>query len=97
MMHLQFTKIALHFDNITLEDIPDGGDTLDRIYVYDSQNNTIAVYKEKLSDVWTPHVDGDTMYVKLVTDGSVTDYGFYIDQVINGTTNSTIPPGFNIL
>ncbi len=84
-----YSSIAVHFANISLESLA-GGDTLDRIYVYDKNNNTLAVYKEHLADVWTPHGEGDTLYVRLVTDGSVSGYGFFIDSIINGTTNMTM-------
>jgi subtilisin family serine protease len=85
-----YTNIAIHFANFSLEAMPSGGDTTDRIYVYDQNNNTLAIYKESDTDVWTPQGVGDTIYVRLVSDGSVTGYGFYIDQVINGTTNTTM-------
>ncbi|MBI4980193.1 S8 family serine peptidase [Candidatus Woesearchaeota archaeon] len=85
-----YTNIAVHFANFSLEAMPSGGDTTDRIYIYDQNNNTLAIYKESDTDVWTPHGIGDTIYVRLVSDSSVTDYGFYIDQVINGTTNTTM-------
>ncbi len=85
-----FDRIAVHFVNISLETISGGVDTLDRVYVYNSQNQTVAVYKESMTDVWTPHVEGDTIYIKLVTDSSVTGYGFYIDQIFNGTSNTTM-------
>jgi subtilisin family serine protease/PKD repeat protein len=87
--HEGYSNIAVHFENISLESLS-GGDNLDRIYVYDGDNNTLAIYKESLVDVWSPYAQGDTLYVRLVTDGSVTDDGFYIDQVINGTTNTTM-------
>ncbi len=85
-----FSSIALHFTNITLEAQNGGSDTLDRIYVYNQHNQTIAIYKGTQNDVWTPHAEGDTLYVRLVTDGSLTDFGFRIDQVVNGTTNTTM-------
>ncbi len=85
-----YTNIALHFANFSLEAMPSGGDTTDRIYIYDQNNNTLAIYKESSTDIWTPHGIGDTIYVRLVSDGSATDYGFYIDQIINGTTNTTM-------
>ena len=82
-----FSTIAVHFSKIELEQISSAGDTTDRIYVYNGLNQTIAIYKGIASDVWSPAVAGDTLYVRLVTDGSVTGYGFSIDSVINGTTN----------
>ncbi len=85
-----FSHIALHFTNISLETQNGGSDTLDRIYIYDQYNNTIAIYKGTQTDIWTPHAEGDTLYVRLVTDSSLTDYGFFIDQILNGTTNTTM-------
>lgn len=86
-----YNNIAVHFVNISLESPGEyGGDALDRVYVYDQDNNTLAVYKGDHTNVWSPSAEGDTIYVKLVTDGSMTDYGFYIDQAIDGTTNTTM-------
>ena len=81
-----YTQMALHFKNISLEAPGSEGDTLDRVFVADFENRTIAVFKGDLSDVWTPAALGDTLYITLVTDGSITDYGFLVDQVINGST-----------
>ncbi|MBI2668211.1 S8 family serine peptidase [Candidatus Woesearchaeota archaeon] len=85
-----FTSIAVHFKAISLEPMPSGADTLDRIYVYDQYDHIIAVYKETQSEIWTPHVAGDTLFIRLVSDSSVTADGFIIDEVLNGTTNLTI-------
>jgi|GEM_PF-3244936 len=82
-----FSSIAVHFVKIDLEQISSAGDTTDRIYVYDGFNRTVAVYKGVLNDVWSPAVEGDTLSIRLVSDGSVSGYGFTIDSVINGTTN----------
>ncbi|MCX6774617.1 MAG: S8 family serine peptidase, partial [DPANN group archaeon] len=85
-----YTKIAVHFVNLSLEnsDI----DSMDRIIIYNSNMSEIAVYRGRgstLTNFWTPYSDGDTIYVRLTTDGSGNDYGFYIDQIRNGTTNTT--------
>lgn len=85
-----YEKIALHFVNLSLEHLPSNGDSTDRIYVYDQNNQTLAIYKESMVDFWTPYAEGDTLYVRLVSDGSVNDYGFLVDQTINGTTNTTM-------
>jgi subtilisin family serine protease len=84
-----YENIALHFNNLSLEQIGEY-DTLDRILIYGPDYEIVAVYKGVMENFWTPSVEGDTIYVQLVSDGSVNDYGFYIDQVINGTTNTTI-------
>ncbi|MFH1275701.1 MAG: S8 family serine peptidase, partial [Candidatus Woesearchaeota archaeon] len=86
-----YDNIAIHFVNMSLEAPGDaGGDATDRIYILDGDNNTLAVYKGDSTNVWTPYAQGDTIYIKLVTDDSANDYGFYIDQAINGTTNTTM-------
>ncbi|MEK6939029.1 MAG: S8 family serine peptidase, partial [Nanoarchaeota archaeon] len=84
-----YSNLALHFTNISLENLGNG-DSLDRIYIYDQNNRTLAIYKETLSDVWTPAGEGDTLYVRLVSDGSVTNYGFLIDKVIDGITTTNL-------
>ncbi len=84
-----FTNIALHFVNISLENMS-AGDTLDRVYIMDADQRTVATYKEYNEDVWTPSVKGDTIFIKLVTDGSIVADGFHIDLAINGTTNKTM-------
>src|SRR3989344_171466 len=82
-----FNSIAVHFSKIELEQISSAGDTTDRIYIYDGLNRTVAIYKGIVNEVWSPSVSGDTLYIRLVTDGSVTGFGFAVDSVINGTTN----------
>ncbi len=84
-----FSQIALHFRNLSLETLS-SGDSLDRVYIYDKDYRTLAMYKESLSDFWTPAGEGDTIYVRLVSDGSVTNYGFLIDQVLDGNTNTNL-------
>ena len=89
-----YDSIALHFKNISLEYQGEvgGADTADRITIYDSNWVEIAQYhgvNGGITDLWTPHSEGDTIHVRLETDGSVAHYGFYIDYVLNGTTNTT--------
>jgi len=74
-----FSRIAVHFVNISTEFY------FDRIIVKDFFNNTVATYTGKHKDVWTPSASGDTLYITLESDYSITDYGFYIDEVIDGT------------
>ncbi|RLE74582.1 MAG: hypothetical protein DRJ56_07225, partial [Thermoprotei archaeon] len=66
--------IRVHFENITLERCHD------YIYVYDADWNLVAWYTGTHTDVWTPWVDGETIYVRLVTDSSGTAWGFRIDK-----------------
>lgn len=79
-----FDRIAVHFVNISTEA------EWDYVKILDEDNNTIASYTGFIEDFWTPSVIGDTIYVKLDTDDSITDWGFKIDSVINGTYNTSI-------
>jgi subtilisin family serine protease len=78
-----YSQIAVHFVNISTEYY------YDYVEIVDSNNKIVAIYSGSKQDIWSPTVSGDTIYVRLKTDESVTDYGFYIDQVINGTTNTS--------
>ncbi len=89
-----YSSIAVHFKNISLEYQGEllGYDTYDRIIIYDSEFTEIAHYhgiNGIMENIWTPHSEGDTIYIRLITDISFTDYGFYIDYILNGTTNTT--------
>ncbi len=88
-----YSKIGVHFVNISLEYPGQGGyDSADRIIIYNSDMKQIAVYRGingVIQDLWTPYSNGDIMYIRLQSDSSVTAYGFYIDQIRNGTTNTT--------
>ena len=81
-------SVAVHFVNISLEDFQ--YDNLDRVSILDSNNVTVAVYKDSVNNTWSPSVDGDTLRVQLTSDGSVQGYGFYIDTVLNGTSALTM-------
>jgi len=78
-----FTKIAVHFVNISTEPY------YDYVKIYDSTHRIIATYSGFHQDLWTPSSQGDTIYVSLISDEYFTDYGFIIDKVINGTVNTT--------
>jgi subtilisin family serine protease len=88
-----YSYIAIHFVNISLEYPGQGGyDSTDRIIIYNSNMKEIAAYhgvNGVITDLWTPYSDGEIIYVRLVSDYAVNNYGFYINQVINGTTNTT--------
>lgn len=90
-----YSVIGLHFRNITLEydgQENEDKDSHDRIVIYDSNMREIGVYQGVyggIRNIWTPYSDSNTIYVRLITDSNTTAYGFYIDQIRNGTTNTT--------
>ncbi|MFA6073393.1 MAG: S8 family serine peptidase [Candidatus Woesearchaeota archaeon] len=78
-----FSRMAIHFVNISTER------GWDFITILDSNNNRVASYSGTYNDLWTPSVEGDNITILFESDGSTVDYGFYADEVINGTTEQT--------
>src|SRR3989344_5672597 len=76
-----YTSLALHFKQLRIES------NYDFLHIYDQDHHLIASYSGTRDDIWTPAGEGDTLYIEWETDFDTTDYGIYIDQVINGTTN----------
>jgi subtilisin family serine protease len=67
--------IRVHFDNYSVE----AG--YDHILILDPAGNTIDDLTGKGTDTLSEYYKGDTITVRLTSDGSVTDYGFHIDKV----------------
>ena len=67
-------KVSVHFTRLETE----AG--YDFVYIKDKNGNVIAKYDGTKSAFWA-EVDGDTINVNLVSDYSVTAYGYTIDQV----------------
>jgi subtilisin family serine protease len=78
-----FSKIAVHFSYIATEP------GFDYVYVYDNNSNPIMSYTGEHSDLWSPSIDGNLIVIQMVSDVGIEHNGFYIDQIINGTTNTT--------
>ena len=78
-----FTQIAVHFVDINVES------GFDYLYVKDDLGTIVQTYTGDHEDEWSVSVPGDTIKINLISDYSITDYGFYIDQVVNGTANTT--------
>ncbi len=76
------TKIKVHFTSIQTEY------SYDYVYVYDANNNRINTYSGTYSDVWSAESNGDTIYVRLKSDYSVTKWGFKIDKIYYETGGS---------
>jgi subtilisin family serine protease len=67
------SSISVHFSTIDVES------GYDHLYILDEHYNTITVYSGYYSDIWTPQVPGDTVYILLTSDFMVTDWGFLAD------------------
>ena len=78
-----YTNIAVYFSKIEVEA------NYDFVYLYNAQGNFVQVFTGNYYDIWSVSIPGDTIYVRLVTDSSVTAWGFAINQVLNGTVDST--------
>ena len=57
----------------------------DYVYIMNKYNMRITQYDGSHNDLWTPWVKGETIKIKLITDGSLTDFGFIIDQKDTGS------------
>jgi hypothetical protein len=67
------TAVAVHFSRLETE----AG--YDYIYIKDKTGAVIASYNGTVAAFWA-QVNGDTITVNLVSDSSVTAYGYHIDQ-----------------
>ncbi len=78
-----YSNIAVHFKNMSIEA------SFDQVKIYDKNWTFVGSFSGIREDVWSPHAKGDTLYIIWQTDPAINGYGFYIDKVINGTTNSS--------
>jgi len=73
--HPGATSLRLHFRRIDVEE------WFDTLYVYDANGQVVAEYSGAHDDVWTPSIAGDTARVQLVSDRSITGFGFDLDRI----------------
>ncbi|HDJ26301.1 MAG TPA: hypothetical protein ENF34_03200, partial [Candidatus Bathyarchaeota archaeon] len=74
LQHPGAKAISVHFEKIDVEDY------FDYVYIYDANWNLIAVYTGYYENIWTPWVPGDTVYIVLESDYSITYWGFRADK-----------------
>jgi subtilisin family serine protease len=79
-----FTKISVHFVNISIEVAPSSEPQGDFLYVKDANGNTLQTFIGNYKDVWSVSVLGDTININLVSDWYYSKYGFYIDGITDG-------------
>jgi len=78
-------KIRAHFAQLETER------GWDYVYVYDANDNLIESYTGSYRDFWTSWMNGSTIKIRLVTDGSFTAYGFTVDNVEAGAAAPVTP------
>jgi subtilisin family serine protease len=79
-----FTKITVHFVNISIEVAPPPDPQGDFLYIKDANGNTVQTFIGDYKDVWSVSVPGDTIKINLVSDWYGCRYGFYIDKITDG-------------
>jgi subtilisin family serine protease len=77
-----FTNISVHFSKIDTEA------SFDKVIIQNSSGGIVKIYSGYYENVWTPSIPGDTMYITLQTDYTVTEWGFATDLVANGTMSA---------
>ena len=68
------SEIRLRFSQISTEP------GYDFVILYDAEGNEVARYDGELGEVESVSVPGDTVYIRLVTDYSITGYGFEVSE-----------------
>jgi len=76
-------QIKIHFAQIDMET------NYDFLIVQNANNVEIARYTGKLTNVWTPVMNGDTAYIILESDNSVVQNGYTVDNVGHMGGNSS--------
>jgi subtilisin family serine protease len=74
-----FENIAVHFERLETEQ------GYDFVYILDAYDNIVEQFSGTYADVWSISVPGDTIKINLVSDSLINDWGFRVDQVLNGT------------
>jgi len=87
-------QIRIHFEYIQLASDSDGlFEGYDKVILLDKFDHKLGSYGSyygiDYQDFWTEWYTGDTLKVKLLTDGSRTDYGFKIDKIETRPDKST--------
>ncbi|MFZ2455800.1 MAG: S8 family serine peptidase [Candidatus Altiarchaeia archaeon] len=77
-----FASISVHFSKIDTEE------TFDKVIIRNSSGDAVKTYSGYYENIWTPSVPGDTMYITLSTDYTVTEWGYATDLVANGTMSA---------
>jgi len=67
--------IRVYFEKVDTEEC------CDLVGVLDGESVEKVSYKGKVNGFWSDPVQGDRMFVRLTTDGSVDSYGFKITQM----------------
>ena len=74
-----FTNIAVHFERLEVET------GWDYLYIKYPNGTVVQTFTGNYTDLWTVSIPGNSINITLVTDESVTEWGFRVDAVINGS------------
>jgi thermitase len=69
------SKLSVHFNTFETEN------NYDFVYFYNAQGTKVGEMTGLHSQSYSPVVDGDTMVIRFVSDGSIVRHGFSIDRV----------------
>ncbi len=72
------TSLALHFEYLDVEP------NYDYVLIYNETGALQVYYTGFYNNLWTPFINGSTLYVRLVSDEAVHYSGFVIDAYANG-------------
>ena len=90
---LDATQIRIHFTKLDLNTISD------ELIILDENGKQLEKYnKYNAEDIWTEWFTGNTLIIKLKTDGDGTGYGFKIDQIetrTNMAPSTDLPESFH--
>ncbi len=83
-------RVRVHFSQLDLES------GRDYVYLYDENNNLVTSYTGNYRDLWSDWVSGSEVNVRLKTDGSMTFYGFTVDNVEGGAAATSTASATNV-
>ncbi len=77
-----FTEIAAHFEKIDVES------GYDYVYVEYPNGTVFQSFTGVRDNFWSRSIPGDSVRIRLESDEMVTDWGFKVDRVLNGSVES---------
>jgi thermitase len=79
------SRIAVHFSKFQTEA------SYDLVRFFNANNETLGTMSGSRDGSYSPIADGDTLIIKIVSDGSNSDHGFDVDEVVFEATSLPDP------